>query len=50
MADETQLDRIERQLGELLALRDLLFKLYMPKVPAPVREKVARLMADRSRT
>ena len=42
---ESQLDRIERKLDEFLAFRDLLLKLAMPRVPAPMREKVAELMA-----
>lgn len=47
MADMTQLDRIERKLDEVLAFRDLLLKLAMPRVPAAMREKAAALMAGR---
>jgi hypothetical protein len=47
MATETQLDRIERKLDEVLAFRDLLLKLAMPRIPAPMREKAATLMAGR---
>jgi len=46
--DESQLDRIERKLDEFLAFRDLLLKLAMPRVPAPMREKVAELMAAKA--
>lgn len=41
---ETQMDRIERKLDEVLAFRDLLLKFAMG---GPMREKVARLMAGR---
>lgn len=43
--DETQLDRIERKLDAVLAFRDLLLKLALPKVPAAMRAKVAQVMA-----
>ena len=44
---ETQLDRIERKLDELLYLRDVIVKLAMPKTPAAMRPVVARLLAGR---
>lgn len=47
MADTEQLDRIERKLDEVLAFRDLLLKLALPKIPAAMREKAAVLMAGR---
>jgi hypothetical protein len=45
---ETQLDRIERKLDEVLAFRDLLLKLAMPRIPAPMREKAAAIMVGRT--
>lgn len=45
--DESQMDRIERKLDEVLAFRDLLLKLAMPKVPPAMRAKVAAVMAGR---
>jgi hypothetical protein len=45
--DPTQLDRIERKLDEVLAFRDLVLKLALPKIPAAMRERVAALMAGR---
>lgn len=45
---ETQLDRIERKLDEVLALRDLLLRMAMPRVPAPMREKLAAYAASRA--
>lgn len=45
--EETQLDRIERQLGELLALRDALLAYFLPKVPEKLRPKMAELIANR---
>ncbi len=47
MAEETQLDRIERKLNEVIEFRDLLLKLAMPRVPAAMRGKVAEVMAGR---
>lgn len=44
---ETQMDRIERKLDEVLAFRDLLLKLAMPRIPAPLREKAAAVMAGK---
>ena len=44
---ESQMDRIERKLDEVLAFRDLLLKLAMPRIPAPMRGKVAEVMAGR---
>jgi hypothetical protein len=46
--DQTQLDRIERKLDEVLAFRDLLLKLALPKLPAPMREKAAAALAGRA--
>jgi hypothetical protein len=46
MADtETQMDRIERKLDEVLALRDLLLRFTMPRMPEAMRSKVAVLLA-----
>jgi len=42
---ETQLDRIERKLDDVLAFRDLLLKLALPRLPAPMRQKAAELAA-----
>ena len=47
---ESQMDRIERKLDEVLAFRDLLLKLAMPKIPAPMRAKAAEVLAGRERT
>lgn len=44
---ETQMDRIERKLDEVLAFRDLLLKLAMPRIPAALRQKAAAVMAGR---
>lgn len=44
---ESQMDRIERKLDEVLAFRDLLLKLAMPRIPAPLREKAAAVMAGK---
>ena len=46
--NETQMDRIERKLDEVLAFRDLLLKLAMPRIPAPMRQKAAEVMAGRT--
>jgi len=43
---ESQMDRIERKLDEVLAFRDLLLKLAMPRIPAAMREKAAAVMAS----
>lgn len=48
--DEKQLDRIERKLDEVLAFRDLLLKFAMPKIPAPMRAKVAAAVAGKRET
>lgn len=48
--DQTQMDRIERKLDEVLAFRDLLLALAMPRVPEPMRAKAAALMAKKART
>jgi hypothetical protein len=41
------MDRIERKLDEVLAFRDLLLKLAMPRIPATMREKVMQVTAGR---
>lgn len=46
---ESQMDRIERKLDEVLAFRDLLLKFAMPKIPAPLRAKAAAVMAGGKR-
>lgn len=43
--DQDQMDRIERKLDEVLAFRDLLLKLAMPRIPAAMRAKAASVMA-----
>lgn len=48
--DETQMDRIERKLDEVLAFRDLLLKLAMPRIPATLRQKAAAVMAGREQS
>jgi len=48
--DPEQLDRIERKLDEVLAFRDLLLQLAMPRVPEALRKKAAAVMAGRQRT
>lgn len=45
--EQTQLDRIERKLDEVLAFRDLLLKLAMPRIPAALREKAVAVMGVR---
>jgi hypothetical protein len=45
--DQTQLDRIERKLDEVLAFRDLVLKLALPRIPAGMRERVAAVVAGR---
>lgn len=45
--DESQMDRIERKLDEVLQFRDLLLKMAMPRIPAAMREKAAALLAER---
>lgn len=47
---ETQMDRIERKLDEVLAFRDLLLKLAMPRIPAALRQKAAAVMAGREQS
>lgn len=44
---ESQMDRIERKLDDVLAFRDLLLKLAMPRIPPPMRQKVAEVMAGK---
>jgi hypothetical protein len=43
--DQEQLDRIEKKLDEMLAFRDALLKIYMPKIPASARVTAMKLMA-----
>jgi hypothetical protein len=43
--ETTQLDRIEAKLDQVLAFRDALLKLAMPRIPAGMREKAMELMA-----
>ncbi len=45
--DETQMDRIERKLDEVLQFRDLLLRLAMPRIPAALRAKAAAVMAGK---
>lgn len=47
MATESQMDRIERKLDEVLAFRDLLLRLAMPRIPAAMRAKVAAATAGK---
>jgi hypothetical protein len=42
---ETQLDRIERKLDELLELRDAALKIFLPNIPAPFREAALQIAA-----
>lgn len=48
--DPEQLDRIERKLDEVLAFRDLLLKLAMPRIPETMRAKAAAVLAAKQRT
>lgn len=48
--DPEQLDRIERKLDEVLAFRDLLLKLAMPRIPEAMRAKAAAVLAAKQRT
>lgn len=43
--EPTQLDRIEQKLDQVLAFRDLIFKLALPRVPAALREQAIKAMA-----
>ena len=45
--DQAQLDRIERMLTDLTDLKVVLLKIFLPKVPGPMRENVLKLMASR---
>lgn len=47
ITDQTQLDRIEKMLTELTDLKVILLKIFLPKVPGPMRENVLKLMASR---
>lgn len=42
---ETQLDRIERKLDEMLLFRDAVVRLAMPRLPAAAREAALKLAA-----
>lgn len=43
---ETQLDRIERKLDAILALRDAVLKLAMPRIPEKYREAAMQIAAQ----
>lgn len=43
---KTQLDRIEEKLDELLAFRNLLLQLAMPRIPEAMRAKAAAAAAS----
>lgn len=43
----TQLDRIEAKLDEVLAMRDIALKFFMPKIPAALRPAAMQLLAKR---
>lgn len=45
--DQAQLDRIERMLTDLMDLKKVLLKIFMPKVPSSMREQVLKLTASR---
>ena len=45
--DREQLDRIEKMLTDLMDLKQVLLKIFMPKVPEKMREQVLRLMSAR---
>lgn len=42
---QTQLDRIEAKLDEVLEFRDAALKFLMPKLPASVRPQALKLLA-----
>lgn len=46
-APPTQLDRIEAKLDEILMLRDLALKFFMPKIPAALRPAALQMLAKR---
>lgn len=48
--DQAQLDRIEKKLDDVLAFRDALLKLAMPRLPAGARTAAMNLMARRGGT
>jgi hypothetical protein len=50
MDEKTQMDRIERKLDEVLAFRDLLLRLALPRIPQALRAKAAAAMAGSNRT
>ena len=45
--NETQLDRIERKLDEMIELKDVLLKIFLPRIPAAARETALRMLAKR---
>lgn len=44
---ESQLDRIERKMDQILAFQAMVLKLALPRLPASMRMKVAELAAGR---
>lgn len=44
---QTQLDRIERKLDEILMFRDVVLKFALPKIPGPARQAAMRLLSQR---
>jgi hypothetical protein len=45
--EQTQLDRIEAMLTDLMAIKAIALKLALPRVPERMREQVLSLMAAR---
>jgi hypothetical protein len=45
--EETQLDRVERKLDEILMMRDLALKFFLPRIPAALRPAAMELLAKR---
>lgn len=48
-AEKSQLDRIEAKLDQVLAFRDAMLKLALPKLPAAARETAMKLMVKADR-
>ena len=46
--DQEQLDRIEAMLNELMDLKGILLKIFMPKIPEKMRPQMLKMMAARS--
>jgi hypothetical protein len=46
----TQLDRIEAKLDEVLMMRDLALKFFLPKIPAALRPAALALLAKREQS